>query len=30
MIYKIFVKHTLVFILAARFFVYFIDVLGAQ
>ena len=30
MIYKIFVKHTSLFILGARFFVYLIDVLGAR
>ena len=29
MIYKIFVGHTLLFILGATFFVYLIDVLGA-
>ena len=30
MIYKIFVKHTSLFILGARFFVYLIKVLGAH
>ena len=29
MIYKIFVKHALLFILCARFFVYLIGALGA-
>ena len=29
-IYKNFVKHTWLFILGARFFLYFIDVLGGQ
>ena len=30
MIYKIFVKHTSLFILGTRFSVYLIDVLGAR
>ena len=30
MIYKIIVKHTLLFILSVHFFVYLIDVLGAR
>ena len=30
MIYQLFVKHTLLFILGARLFLYLLDVLGAQ
>ena len=30
MIYKVFVKHILLFVLAASFFMYLIDVLGTR